>query len=541
MILVYQIKVGLCLIAFYLLFKLLLCHDTLHRFNRLLLLSLVVLSLLLPCLRMGVEEPTAVSEGLVAIEYLLAVPMLDAESKEVTSLSPAFCAYLVYYIGIATVLLWNLLSFWRLHRLLNRAVKIVKEADATIYVMAGELAPFSYWHRIVISEKDYREHPEEILIHEKAHIHLLHWADVVLMNVLTIVQWWNPAAWLLRRELQQIHEYEADEAVLKRGVDAQQYQLLLIRKSVGDQLFSMANNLNHQSLKKRIHMMTTRKTAGWQRLKLLTILPVAALAVVTFAHPNVEEVAAQIEAADPLPHVTAPSVPVADTLAWVCVTHARSQIVERKVHESKPAAKVVAEADTIVKEDAKGVFDVVEQMPQFPGGASELMRYLSMNIKYPEEAHQAGVMGRVIVTFVVEKDGSISEPTVIRSIHSSLDAEALRVVSAMPKWEPGMQNGEPVRVKYTVPITFSLKGSDNSAEDYKTAYDVVKNTAPDFSMQNVKILVDGKPVKNLTIVSTDNVTGIQILKDAESLAKYDAKDKYAVVLVTSKHVDTQQE
>jgi TonB family protein len=215
--------------------------------------------------------------------------------------------------------------------------------------------------------------------------------------------------------------------------------------------------------------------------------------------------------------------------------------VERKVHESKPAAKVVAEADTIVKDDAKGVFDVVEQMPQFPGGAPELMRYLSMNIKYPEEAHQAGVMGRVIVTFVVEKDGSISEPTVIRPIHSSLDAEALRVVSAMPKWEPGMQNGEPVRVKYTVPITFSLKGSDNSAEDYKNAYDVVKNTAPDFSMQNVKILVDGKPVKNLTIVSTDNVTGIQILKDAESLAKYDAKDKYAVVLVTSKHVDTQQE
>ena len=261
----------------------------------------------------------------------------------------------------------------------------------------------------------------------------------------------------------------------------------------------------------------------------------------TFAHPNVEEVAAQIEAADPLPHVTVPSVPVADTLAWVCVTHARSQIVERKVHESKPAAKVVAEADTIVKEDAKGVFDVVEQMPQFPGGAQELMRYLSMNIKYPQEAHQAGVMGRVIVTFVVEKDGSISEPTVIRSIHSSLDAEALRVISSMPKWEPGMQNGEPVRVKYTVPITFSLKGSDNSAEDYKTAYDVVKNTAPDFSMQNVKILVDGKPVKNLTIVSTDNVTGIQILKDAESLAKYDAKDKYAVVLVTSKHVDTQQE
>ena len=513
MLLVYQIKVGLCLIAFYLLFRLLLSHDTLHRFNRLLVLAMVGLSLVLPWVRVSMEQPSPVAEGMVVIEELLAVQPVATELQPAGRVAGLSLAYLIYYIGAAVVLLWHLASALRLHWLMQRAVSKEQSGGAVVCVMQDDVAPFSYLNHIVISQRDYREHSQEILTHELAHIRLLHWADVLLMNVLSIFQWWNPAAWLLRVELQQIHEYEADEAVLKRGVDAQQYQLLLIRKSVGDQLFSMANNLNHQSLKRRIRMMTTRKSSGWQRLKLLAVLPVAAMAVMAFAHPKVEKVTRQMEA-----------------------------------------------ADTVVNTPDPKYFDVVEQMPEFPGGTAELMKFLSMNVRYPKEALEQRVQGRVIVSFIVERDGSVSDTKVVRSIHPQLDAEALRVVGTMPKWKAGMQNGEPVRVKYTVPISFLLTGQKDKAETepYVQAYKVAveREKAPadgpsvklieqaykasqgpkaSFSMQNVKVIIDGKDVVNdITLVGASNVESIHVLKDEESLKKYGAEGKQAVILIYRK-------
>ena len=287
MLLIYQIKVGLCLIVFYLLWKLMLSRETFHRFNRVALLTIVVLALVLPWVKVTMDATAA--RSMVMLEELLITPAGAAQAQSAGwSLNWLTVAGVLYFIGVAASLLWMLHSRWSLHRLLKQGSKKSMPNGITLHVVPGDIAPFSYFKHIVINEQDYRDNPREILIHEQTHIGLRHSWDVLFIGLVTVFQWWNPAAWLIGRELKQVHEYEADEAVVNQGVDAKQYQLLLIRKSVGDQLFSMANNFNYQSLKKRIRMMTINKSSRWKTLRALAVVPVIALALLAFANPTTE-------------------------------------------------------------------------------------------------------------------------------------------------------------------------------------------------------------------------------------------------------------
>lgn len=401
MLLIYQIKVGICLIAFYLLWKLLLSRETFHRFNRVALLMIMALALVLPWIKFTIDAPTAVAGRMIVLDNIIVGPASVEQPQQVTgSWNVMNVATVFYFIGLAIALMWLLHSQWNLHSLLKKGRKESLPGGITLHVFPGDMPPFSYFKHIVINEQDYRDNPQEILIHEQAHISLRHSWDVLFMGFVTLFQWWNPAAWLLCRELRQVHEYEADEAVLNQGVDAKQYQLLLIRKSVGDQLFSMANNFNYQSLKKRIRMMTINKSSRWNTLRALAVVPVIALALLAFANPKTE---------------TAP-----------------------------------------VSGDNK-VYETVEQMPEFPGGMEEMMKFLQRNIQYPANAAKNEVEGRVILQFVVEKDGQIGDVKVVRSVDPELDAEALRVVKSMPSFIPGRQDGKPVAVWYTLPISFKLQ------------------------------------------------------------------------------------
>ena len=299
---IYSLKVGLCLIAFYLVYKLLLSKETFHTFNRLALLTVIAVSVLIPWLKVTTAEPTTLTQGVVSLETMI-VSAEVIEAEETSGLSLMQVLFLVYVVGVTAFLMREIVSVIRLWLLMRKGVVMKSQhtelsggRDVRLVVMKDDVSPFSWFHYIVLSEKDYRENPREILTHELAHIRLGHSWDVALCNLLIIFQWWNPAAWLLKRELQNVHEFEADEAVIKRGVDAKQYQMLLIRKSVGERLFSMANNLNHHSLKKRITMMTTKKSSPWQKAKALIALPMAALAVMAFANPEIERMAEQVEA-----------------------------------------------------------------------------------------------------------------------------------------------------------------------------------------------------------------------------------------------------
>ena len=406
----YQIKVGLCLIAFYLVWKLLLSRETFHRFNRVALLVIMAVALLLPWVRLSLDVAAPVAKQMVALEDLIVTPDGAVRAQQAPSWTVMGIVTMLYFIGMALVASWLLHSQWNLHRLLRKGRKELLPGGITLHIVPGDQTPFSYFKHIVINEQDYQDNPREILVHEQAHIGLRHSWDVMFMGVVALFQWWNPAAWLLFRELRQVHEYEADEAVVNQGVDVKQYQLLLIKKSVGDQLFSMANNFNYQSLKKRIRMMTINKSSRLRQLRALAVVPVTALALLAFANPTTE---------------------TADELV------------------------VVAYNEPEVFQD---VYESVEQMPEFPGGQAEMMKYLAQNIHYPANAAKNNVEGRVAVQFVIEKDGRIGEVKIARSVDPELDAEALRVVKSMPNFIPGRQDGKPVAVWYTIPISFKLQG-----------------------------------------------------------------------------------
>ena len=406
MLLIYQIKVGLCLIAFYLLWKLLLSRETFHRFNRVALLTVMALAMVLPWMRLSLDAAAPVAQQMVVLEDLIVTPNGQVAAQQ-SSWSVMGIATVLYFIGMALVAAWLLHSQWNLRRLMKNGRREALPGGATLHVVPGDISPFSYFRHIVINEQDYRDNPREILIHEQAHIDLRHSWDVMFLGLITLFQWWNPAAWLLGRELRQVHEYEADMAVLNQGVDVKQYQLLLIRKSVGDQLFSMANNFNYQSLKKRIRMMTMNKSSRWNTLRALAVVPVIALALLAFANPKTE------------------AAPVSG---------------DNKVYET------------------------VEQMPEFPGGMEEMMKFLQRNIQYPANAAKNEVEGRVILQFVVEKDGQIGDVKVVRSVDPELDAEAMRVVKSMPNFIPGRQDGKPVAVFYTIPISFKLQSKPQQQE-----------------------------------------------------------------------------
>jgi TonB family protein len=254
------------------------------------------------------------------------------------------------------------------------------------------------------------------------------------VQLCTTAQWFNPAAWLLKRELEAIHEYEADSDTLRQGFDARQYQLRLFEEAVGVKFNTITNNFNNCSTKKRMIMMMKRQTSPWARMKALFVLPVSfvAVAVISCTSPKEKK------------------------------TDADQEAVQQSQPASVPEIQVVTYAPQPKEVEQGEVFLAVEEQPMFPGGMEAMMKFLQANVKYPEQAQSNGVQGRVIVQFVVNKDGSISNDTIVRSVDPLLDAEALRVVRSMPNWTPGKQRGKEVRVRFTLPVTFRLDGGDES-------------------------------------------------------------------------------
>ena len=533
--LVYILKSAACLAVFYLFYKLLMSRDTFHRFNRFALLGLLVLSSVLPLVEVSVNEPVGVQETMLTLEQLLLLADVE-EGQETVVAQPATAlwvrvALLVYLAGIVFFAVRNLWSLGRLGALLRRG-RVERVSDylpgraehVRLVVHDRDIAPFSWMRYIVLSRKDLEENGREILIHELAHIRNRHSWDLLLADLCIFVQWFNPAAWLLKQELQTLHEYEADETVLREGVDARKYQMLLIKKAVGTRLYSMANSFNHSSLKKRITMMLKEKSNPWARVKYLYVLPLAALAVTAFARPEVSAVTDEISSAK------------VNDLAEMVKTNLPESVVEA-VKDTLPPGVIHVPQE--VKDDLKGtpVFEVVEQMPEYPdGGMAGLMEYFKKNMRYPEAAKEAGMQGRVTVQFVVNKDGSISGAKVLRSVEPDFDAEAIRLVNAMPKWKPGMQGGKPVPVKFTVPVKFMLdEGNEKVASKNQP---LIIRGASTTDHADILILVDGREVtpEILQALNPSRIQSISVLKDpSEIIEKYTTdKSKKAVMLVTLK-------
>ncbi len=625
---VYILKSAFCLAAFYLFYRLLLSHDTFHRFNRVMLLSLMVLSCLIPFLEVTLKHSSEVNRSFISVEDLIMMQYAAGTVQMTAGKTPVISwsevVLLIYWGGIVFFFLRNAWAIHHMFKLISSGTRIKSEDGTRLVVHGQKVPPFSWMKFIVISRKDLDENGKEILIHERAHIANGHSWDVMLADLFVFLQWFNPAAWLLKQELQNIHEYEADDTVLRKGIDAKSYQLLLIEKAVGPRLYSIANSFNHSSLKKRITMMLKEKSNPWARLKYLYVLPVAALAVAAFARPEVSDKLNEISAVkvtdlssivkeqtskieeNVLPEavqgkvdaamksvsdadagqefkihgevldaekgpVIGASVIIRNTTTGtvadanghftlpvhegdvVCISYVGMQTLMFPVKASmegkslsltlldevKEMSEVVvvgygdkadkgenaASGRTQTKADAgsdkEPLFAVVEDMPSFPGGMNECLKFIAQNMKYPVDAQKAGIQGRVIVQYTVMKDGAIADTHVLRSVSPSLDAEALRVVNKMPNWIPGKQRGVPVNVKYTIPITFKLRPSVDEA--------------------NPLVIIDGKVQKKaeLDAMNPAKIKSITVMKNVDALKTYVAKYGTAanagvIVVITKK-------
>ena len=534
---VYILKSSVCLVVFYLFYRLLLSRETFHRFNRVALLSILLLSCLLPLVEVTVEEQTEVHQTMMTLEqWLMLADMMntaDATDLQVEEVTVTWIqvALLVYLAGILLFALRNGYSLLKLGGLLKSGrkenlSKYIDEGEkVTLIVHDRDIAPFSWMKYIVISEKDLDENGREILIHELAHIQNRHSWDLLVADICIFFQWFNPASWLLKQELQNIHEYEADETVIEKGVDAKQYQLLLIKKAVGTRLYSMANSFNHSKLKKRITMMLKEKSNPWAKLKYLYILPVAAIAVTAFARPEISETAEEISA-----------VKVNDLTAIVEAKAIKSTEESVQISTVSQDTVKVNYVPTEVSRKLQGtaVFEVVEEMPEFPGGVDAMMEYLQKELRYPESAKEKGIQGRVTVQFIIDKEGNVTNSKVTRSVDKDMDAEAIRLVKAMPKWKPGMQKGKAVAVKYTVPVVFRLEGGKTVNSQV-----TVSSKMSEFSVQgmnNPLYIVDGKEVTSsiLSALDVNKIESMTVLKNESATEVYGEKGKNGVILITLK-------
>ena len=415
---------GLYLGLFYAFYLLVMRRTTFFRLNRTVLLVGSYLCLLLPAIRIR----TATAAG-IATELTMVAAGTETAGETLRAAFPWKEVLLAIYLaGVAATLALFLVSAWKMGRLIRKGEP--QEREGCRLVLLDDNIPSFSWRRIVVmGRKDMQENPA-IFTHEQMHVRHRHSRDLLLFLPFQLLFWWNPLVWITREELRLLHEYEADESVIQKGIDATQYQLLLVRKAVGEQRFTLASGFQHAKLKNRITMMLKPDSSRWMRWSYLALLPV--LAAFMFAcNPaqNTEKTPADT------PEELSPTTEAAPAAYQVTVVDEPSAVSDK---EAVP-------------------FQLIEQKPTFNGGdANDFSRWVNGHLTYPEKAKADKVQGRVILQFTVDADGSVRDVKVLRGVREDLDAEALRVVSASPKWTPGMQGGEPVPVIYTFPIIYQL-------------------------------------------------------------------------------------
>ena len=522
--LIYDAKVAVLIAIFYMFYRLMLSRETFHRVNRLTLLLTATASFVLPLCIITLHKTVRMEASpMVSVGNLQMEVAADAGPEWWQVLLPA-----IFIIGVVATLGHTLMSMFRILMLIKRSEKHPQPDGITICVTCNDqIQPFSWMRYIVMSRRDYEDGNPAILAHERGHIRLRHSWDLLLVDTLTALQWFNPAMWMLRQDLRAIHEYEADGEVLSLGINARQYQYLLITKAAGIGGYSLANGISHSTLKNRINMMLHKKSERRSLLKLLALIPIVGLALALNARTVTDYVYDEPQKQQPVKK---------GKKAGTIKVNGQ----EIKVVEQDDIVTVEGEVEAPAQESpADDAFDVVEQMPEYPGGPKALMEFLNNNVQYPAEAEKAGIQGRVIATFVVEKDGSISNAKVVKSVDPLLDAEALRVIDAMPNWKPGMQNGKVVRVKYTVPLSFHLDGGgeeiDHLCREDGTIVEIDIEKG-DTTIVKPLFIVDGKVMdgKKVYSINPKTIERYYMQNGQEAIDKYGEKAKDGVILIMLK-------
>lgn len=376
----YLLKSSICLIAMYLPFRMLLRKETFFRSNRFGLLAITFLSLALPLINLSwfIQEHYIYFPELIITSY---------QKEPIASNDTIHWHWpcMIGYLGGVIFFLFKKGSEWvRLQRTIRQGrLWVHNEAGIRIHCHINPIIPFSWMNHIVISEKDYLENGKQILLHETAHIRCHHSWDIIWISFMEVLQWFNPFAWMLSKDLQNIHEFEADSIVIRQGEDAHNYQLLLIEKAISMTSFSLANSFNSSQIKQRIRMMNHRPSHPWAKMKHLYLIPIAILILGIFS---------------PMTPATA-----------------------QETSELSPEMK-------------------------------ETMAYISRHIKYPTDALEKGIQGKVVLELHLTQNEHLNTVKVVESITPSLDAEAVRIIKETPIWKKSYKN----TTKLLMPVIFRL-------------------------------------------------------------------------------------
>ena len=488
--LVYDAKVAVALLVFYLFYRFLLKKETFHRFNRVVLVGTAVLSFLLPLCIITIHKPMETAAPLVT-EPAMVAELPEQELAPLVQVSEPWwhvALTILFWAGVAFVLGRVLISILSILRIIRQGEPVRKEDGCRILVTERDIDPFSWMKDIVLSRKDWEIPHESILAHEKAHIAYGHSIEILLVDVLSALQWFNPAIWMLRADLKELHEYEADDAVLRAGANLREYQYLLIRKAVSKSGYSVANSFNHSILKNRITMMSKSRSPLSRGLRALWLLPLVCLAICLQARTVY--------------------VPV-------------DKDSEKNVSDEKPQgylSEIVVigyggpEAPRHHKSLEKDPLPSIKN-PDMDTEAvcrENFSWWLNTRLVYPDEAKTDD--GTVLAKFTVGTDGKVKDITIIWSVSEQLDGIVAQQIAKSPEWTPAMKEGKPVEMSFIQPVVFMVRTSS------KTPSPVVLNIRKDgtiesggkvYTLSQLKDIIPphaaGQPQTTVTILAADDV------------------------------------
>ena len=462
-LLIYSVKSALVLTLLYLPYTMMLRQESFFRMNRITLLTILMLSLVLPM----VDIPSLATPEQPVVYEMQQRIMLMTQEAETTSMSLAATTQttswlsilaLVYIIGLCLALCIRLWQLFRIGQIIRGGCLWTdKSGEATVYCHIDDVAPFSWMRSIVISESDYKPYGREILLHEKAHILNRHSMDILFLTLVEAVQWWNPIAYLLERSLRDVHEYEADDYVLHQGISMHNYQALLVKKALANTSYAFANNFNHSLIKKRIYMMNHPKSNPWLRSKVLYILPLTLVVLTAFATPKlnekVEEIVERVEKATEIPQPSPQPDQQPESLPTSDVADIHSAEPEEKQAVKEEAIDSLS-SDDYVNDVYRAEYHDLTQDPEFPGGTSALRAFMQQHVVKVIE-NDASVAGkRAYVQFRIKQDGTIDDIGLVRGDRDAY-REAVKIVEQMPQWIPARRFGRIADAHFVLPVDFT--------------------------------------------------------------------------------------
>ena len=506
----YLLKVNVAFVLFYAFYRLFFYKDTFFKLRRAILLAFFGLALFYPLL--NIQEWVRQQEPIADVIYMYSAMLPEATAKADAAASVDWYGWLLGSLGF---IYWGIVAFlcgrflvqlscilWLAHT----SERVVIH-DTPVYALRKAAGPFSFFRMVFLHPESHSDkETDEILTHECTHVSQWHSIDVILSEMMCMACWFNPFVWLLKREVRHNLEYLADNTVIQSGYDSKSYQYHLLGLAHHQSVTTLFNSFNVLQLKNRIMMMNKKRSPGIVRTKYLIFIPLVGILMLL---SNIEAVARLTvrlanEATVSNAVVTATGILDDETgqpligASVVVKGGKEGTITDRKgafslevpanailrcSYQGRESQEVLAadmtnnthlSLSSKSREMNEQVFTVVEKMPSFPGGDAELLKYIATNIKYPKESQDNGEQGRVICSFIVGRDGSVNNPEVLRGVTPLLNEEAVRVINTMPRWNPGMQRGKAVAVKYTVPITFRLKSPvEEMKEETLTVVDVM--------------------------------------------------------------------